>query len=81
MGNKQSRCPYRQHEVSMPGVWASGDVLLILVTQIFTSWNQMSSWLGQLQALQRVAIVKRAQFTNHFGLVGPALSSVRASRF
>jgi hypothetical protein len=26
-------------------------------------------------------IVQRAEFTNHFGLVGPALSSVRASRF
>jgi hypothetical protein len=27
----------------------------MLVTQIFTSWNQMSSWLSLLQGLQRVA--------------------------
>ena len=26
-----------------------------LVSQIFTSWNQMSSWLSQLQGLQRAA--------------------------
>ena len=27
----------------------------VLVTQIFTSWNQMWSWLSQLQGLQRAA--------------------------
>ena len=26
-----------------------------LVTRIFTSWNQMSSWLRELQGLQRAA--------------------------
>jgi hypothetical protein len=26
-----------------------------LVSRIFTSWNQMSSWLSQLQELQRAA--------------------------
>ena len=27
----------------------------MLVTQIFTNWNQMSSWLSQLQGLQGAA--------------------------
>ena len=29
--------------------------MLTLVSQIFTSWNQMSSWLSKLQGLQGAA--------------------------
>ena len=32
-----------------------------MVTAIFTSWNQMSGWLSQLQGLPRAWIVKRGR--------------------
>lgn len=41
---EQSPCGY-EHELSTPGAWATGDVLLTLVSQTFASWNRIREWL------------------------------------
>jgi hypothetical protein len=46
-----------------------------VVTQIFTSWNQMASWLSQLQGLQGAASSSGQEFTNHFRLSGRRILS------
>ena len=41
-----------------------------LVSLTFASWNQMASWLSQLQGLQGAASSSGQEFTNHFQLSG-----------
>ena len=47
--NETSPCGY-EHELSTPGAWATGDVLLTLASQNFASWNQIGEWLRRLDA-------------------------------
>jgi len=42
----------------------------MLVSLTFASWNQMASWLSQLQGLQGAASSSGQEFTNHFQLSG-----------
>jgi hypothetical protein len=51
---EQSPCGYEQ-ELSSPGAWATGDVLLTSATLNFTSWNQIAKWLSRLDLLRRAA--------------------------
>lgn len=51
---EQSPCG-DEHELSTPGPWATGDVLLTSVSRIFASWNQLDGWLRQVEGLRRVA--------------------------
>ena len=50
-----------------------------VVSQIFTSWNQMVNWLRQLQGSDEPHSQARRELTNHFQLIG-GRSSVRRSR-
>jgi hypothetical protein len=50
---EQSPCGY-EHELSTPGAWATGDVLLTSATLTFASWNQIHEWVRRLDAFQRV---------------------------
>ncbi len=42
----------------------------MVVSLTFASWNQMASWLSQLQGLQGAASSSGQEFTNHFQLSG-----------
>ena len=46
---------------------------LQLASHIFASWNQMSSWLSQLQGLQRAALPSGQEFTPTSSRFGPGL--------
>jgi hypothetical protein len=47
---EQSSCGY--DELSTPGAWATGDVLLSSASRIFASWNQLDGWLRQVEGLR-----------------------------
>jgi hypothetical protein len=50
---EQSPCGY--DELSTPGAWATGDVLLTSATLTFVSWNRLGAWLRQIDMLRNVA--------------------------
>ena len=47
----------------------------MVVSLTFASWNQMASWLSQLQGLQGAASSSGQKFTNHFQLSGRQILS------
>jgi hypothetical protein len=47
---EQSPCGY--DELSTSGAWATGDVLLTLVSRNFASWNQTTAWLRGVDSLR-----------------------------
>jgi hypothetical protein len=41
-----------------------------MATRMFASWNQMSSWLRELQGSNEPHSQAGREFTNHFELIG-----------
>jgi hypothetical protein len=63
----KSRCAYRQHEVSMPGAWATGDVLLVLVSQTPVGTSSADGCGGSLPYEEPLPIVVSRFLLTVFG--------------